>query len=432
LVLSKGCEERAVNIAILRDDCDVAVIGAGPYGLAVAAHLRSAKISTRVFGAPMAAWRAHMPKGMRLRSPWSASHIADPSRRFSLDAFAVQHALPRQDHLPLDQFTRYGEWFQRQTVRDLDTRQVVRIEDAGRGFCVLLEDGAALHAKRVVVATGLAGQEYRPAAFEGLPAALVSHTCEHASFEKWRGKRVAVIGRGQSACESAALLRESANEVDLICRGEVRFEGAHEEAARQGDRAARWRVRLAAPSAVGSFPFDWLNGLPGAVHRAPAPVRSFLNARSLRPAAADWLRPRLAAVRVFAHRKIVNARVIGNQVGLQLNDGLRVYDQVVLGTGYRVDVARLGFLSPTLQDRISCAQRAPVLSAGFESSVPGLHFVGASAFRSFGPLMYFVAGAGHAARSITRTVLAERQRQADRIAETRKELEANAAENALL
>ena len=190
-----------MNIAILRDDCDVAVIGAGPYGLAVAAHLRAAKVKTRVFGDPMATWRAHMPRGMRLRTRWRASHIADPNHRFSLDAYAVQHAIPRRDDLPLEQFTRYGEWFQRQTVPDLDTRKVARIEDAGRGFCLVLEDGEALHAGRVVIATGLTGQDYRPAVFDGLPAALVSHTSEHTGFEKWRGKRVAVIGRGQSACE---------------------------------------------------------------------------------------------------------------------------------------------------------------------------------------------------------------------------------------
>src|SRR5215472_17796598 len=79
--------------ANLDDDCEVAVIGAGPYGLAVAAHLRAADISTRVFGRALSFWRENMPKGMRLRSPWIATQIADPDRRFSLDAFARRVAL---------------------------------------------------------------------------------------------------------------------------------------------------------------------------------------------------------------------------------------------------------------------------------------------------------------------------------------------------
>jgi hypothetical protein len=122
------------------DGCEVAVIGAGPYGLAVAAHLRSAKIGTRVFGRPMSFWREHMPKGMRLRSPWIATHIADPGKRFSLDMFARQTALPAQDQRPIEHFVQYGDWFARQVVPDLDQRKVLRVENAEPGFRLVLED----------------------------------------------------------------------------------------------------------------------------------------------------------------------------------------------------------------------------------------------------------------------------------------------------
>src|SRR5262249_19749681 len=156
------------------------------------------------------------------------------------------------------------------------------------------------------------------------------------------------------------------------------------------------------------LPFGWLNECPGLVHRVPARLRTFLNSHSLRPTAADWLAPRLDKVRVHAGRKVVSVRTMGNQVGLQLDDGLRGYDQGVLGTGYRVDISKFGILSQTLLRRIACTQQVPVLGAGFQSSVPGLHFVGASAFRSFGPLMYFVAGAGYAGRAMTKVALADR------------------------
>src|SRR5262249_253813 len=180
-----------MNFTPRRNDCEVVVIGAGPYGLAVAAHLKAAGIATRLFGQPMLTWRDRMPKGMQLQSPPGASNLADPQGKFLLDAFA--HKLggaPVLDPLPLEHFLRYAEWFQRQTVPDLDSREVTRIEEVGKRFCLVLENGEAIHTPRIVMATGLTGQELRPAQFDGLPSYLVSHACEHASLDSWRGQRV--------------------------------------------------------------------------------------------------------------------------------------------------------------------------------------------------------------------------------------------------
>jgi hypothetical protein len=397
-----------VTQANLGDDCEVAVIGAGPYGLAVAAHLRSAKISTRAFGGPMSFWREHMPRGMMLRSPWAATHIADPDKRFSLDVFAQQTALAPRDQLPIERFVQYGDWFARHAVPDLDPRRVLRVENAEPGFRLLLEDEEVVRARRVVVAMGLANQEFRPPQFAGSEPALVSHACEHAGLDKWSGKRVAVVGRGQSACESAALLRAAGSEVDLICRGEVRRIGVAPGDANH-DRDWRWRLRelLQSPSAVGPFPWSWLNELPGIEHRLPGGLRSWIAARSLRAAAARWVA--LEGVRVLAGRAIRKVSGRGPRVALELDDGLREYDHVLLGTGYRIDIAKLGVLSPALLGKVACRAGSPVLRAGFESSVPGLHFAGASAVDSYGPLMRFIAGAGFAARNIARSAVVSRQ-----------------------
>ena len=68
--------------------CDVAVIGAGPYGLSGATHLRAANgLVVRVFGEPMSFWERHVPAGMLLRSPWAGSHISDPKRELTLDTY---------------------------------------------------------------------------------------------------------------------------------------------------------------------------------------------------------------------------------------------------------------------------------------------------------------------------------------------------------
>jgi cation diffusion facilitator CzcD-associated flavoprotein CzcO len=400
-----------VNAAFLPDECEVAVIGAGPYGLAMAAHLKAAGLGTRTFGDPMSSWRDSMPKGMKLLSPWNATHIADPAKRFSLDRFWHQHALERQEQIALEQFVGYGEWFAQQTVPDLDDRKVLRIEDTGRGFCFVLEDGEPLRARRIVVAMGLTNQQAIPTPFEGSPEALVSHASSHARLDKWRGKRVAVVGRGQRACESAALLREAGSDVELICRGDVLWrEPPNDGSAHEREWLVRLRQALAAPSAVGPFPLSWLNELPGVAHRVTGRVLPRINAHSLRPAAAWWLKPRFNGVRLQAGRRILGVMTLGNQVGVELDTGLRVYDHVLLATGYDIDISKLRILAPDLLERIVCTDGSPVLGAGFESSVPGLHFVGASAAASFGPLMRFIAGARYAARSVTRAALAHRPR----------------------
>jgi cation diffusion facilitator CzcD-associated flavoprotein CzcO len=238
----------------------------------------------------------------------------------------------------------------------------------------------------------------------------VSHTSAHARLDQWRGKRVAVIGRGQSACESAVLLREAGSMVDLVCRGEVRWIGAAPANADQVRQLRRLHELLQAPSAVGPFPWSWLNEWPGLEQRLPDGLRSKIAVRSLRAAAAWWLLPRMEGVKVRAGRVIDNVRPQGSTVALELDSGVQTYDHVLLGTGYRIDISKLGVLSPPLLSAIGSRDGSPLLRAGFESSVPGLHFVGASAVRSFGPLMRFIAGAGYAARSVARAVSAHRAR----------------------
>jgi hypothetical protein len=130
---------------------------------------------------------------------------------------------------------------------------------------------------------------------------------------------------------------------------------------------------------------------------------------SLAAAVARWVLPRLDGVRVLAGRAIKSVSRIGEGVAVALDDGVRSYDHVLLGTGYRIDIAKLGVMAPELLERIACRRGSPVLAAGCESSVPGLHFAGASAVDSHGPLMRFIAGSGYAARRVTRSARAARR-----------------------
>ncbi len=392
------------------DACEVAIVGAGPYGLAISTHLKVAGVSSRVFGDTMGFWRKNMPNGMKLRSPWRASHIIDPSGEHSLDAFATANGITRTENLPLKDFVRYGEWFQRRAVPDVDPRMVKSIAPGRNGFRITLEDGDTVDALRVVVAMGLTNQAFLPQQFDGLPAELASHSSAVVTPADFRGKKVAVIGRGQSACESAVLLNEAGAEVELICRGPVRWIGA--EASQQGrSEVVKWWVHrvMTAPSAIGPFPFNWAVDVPNVLRLLPGNWRDALSARSLRAAASAWLRARAEGVRINTGRTVREARVSGSRIALHLDNGISLFDHVVLATGYKTDIARLNVLSPELLKRIALRENFPILSRGFESSVPGLHFVGSTAVGSFGPLPRFVAGCGYAARCLTRAVRAGAQ-----------------------
>ena len=131
--------EESMTQSFLNYDCEVAVIGAGPYGLAVAAHLKGANIDTCVFGEAMSFWRRHMPKGMKLRSTLTASDLGDPNGTLSFHSYANHHGKRLSYPVPLEEFVRYGEWFQAHAVADLDTRKVVRIEQIGERFCLCLD-----------------------------------------------------------------------------------------------------------------------------------------------------------------------------------------------------------------------------------------------------------------------------------------------------
>ena len=387
-------------------DYRVAIVGAGPYGLTAAAHLRAGQIETCVFGEAMKFWETQMPQGMFLRSSWEASHIADPHRQLTLDQYQAARNLRLTKPIPLHDFVDYGRWFQRQVAPDLDSRRVTQIGRSPRGFRLRLGDGESVHVERVVVATGIARFADRPRQFDGLPQALVSHTSELQNPGQFGGRRVAVVGGGQSALESAALLAEAGAEVEVI----VRRPGVHwldQKAAWLKSEANPLRGIFYPPTDVGPPGLNWIVATPGLFKRLPFSLQEKIAHRSIRPAGAGWLRPRVGGVRITPGRAVSAAQRAGENVRLQLDDGSeRSVDHVLLATGYRVDVSRYDFLAPEIQQTLELADGYPLLGPGFESSLPGLHFLGAPAARSFGPVFRFVSGTSYAGRALARRILA--------------------------
>jgi thioredoxin reductase len=381
----------------------VVVLGSGPYGLSATAHLRASGIETTVFGQPMEFWERQMPAGMFLRSAWYASDISDPSAQFSLNEFKAREKLEFSPPVPLESFVRYGHWFQSHVLPDLDRRKVTRIEKNG-SFRLSLSDGETVTAKRVVIAAGISPFAYRPPEFSGLPGRLATHSSEHRDLSRFRGQRVLVIGGGQSAFESAALLKEAGAEVELVMRApKVRWlHGSVHFRARLG----ALRRLLYPPTDVGPPGLNQLIARPHLFRLLPLGLRSRLAYRAIRPAAATWLRDRMADVTVTTGLRATRAEACGDMARVEFDDGSRrEVDHVLLATGFRVDISRYDFLGSELLRRLKVDQGYPRLTLGLESSIEGLHFMGAPAARSFGPLVRFVSGTGYSARALTAAIV---------------------------
>jgi cation diffusion facilitator CzcD-associated flavoprotein CzcO len=347
----------------------------------------------------MSFWERQMPVGMLLRSPREASHIADPRSELTLDHYEASIGEAPTRPVPLERFIAYGRWFQERAVPELDRRKIVRVHGAPGGFKLELEDGAELLAGRVVLAGGIAPFAWRPAEFAGLPSELASHASEHDDLSPFGGRRVIVVGGGQSALESAALLHERGADVRVLVRADhinwlVRSSRLH--------RLQMVRRLLYAPADIGPAGVSWLVASPSWFKRLPIGVQVPLARRSIRPAGSGWLVPRLESVPIEVGRSIVSADAGAKDVVVELDGGeRRTADHVLLGTGYRIDVTRLPVLAPELRAALRVVGGYPVLDRSYQSSIPGLHFVGAPAAWSFGPLMRFVAGTGFAARALS-------------------------------
>jgi cation diffusion facilitator CzcD-associated flavoprotein CzcO len=273
---------------------------------------------------------------------------------------------------------------------------------------MLLEDGEPVCAQRVVIATGIGSFAGRPRQFDTVPPTLASHSSQHRDFGRFKGQSVVVVGGGQSALESAALLHESGAAVEVV----VRSPRIHW--LRYGTRMHTWLHRrtnplgriLYPPSEIGPFGLNWIVDTPPLLRQFPFALRSRIERRAIRPAGAGWLPPRMDGVRITTGRVIISANAVGQQVRLRLDDGSeRCVNHALLATGYRVDISRCAFLAPDLLRSLRLVDGYPELTDGFEASLPGLHFLGASAAGTFGPLMRFVAGTGYAASALTHCIL---------------------------
>ncbi|WP_409234844.1 NAD(P)-binding domain-containing protein [Streptomyces sp. PA5.6] len=389
---------------------DLLIVGAGPYGLSVASHAAAAGLDVRIFGRPMASWRDHMPRGMFLKSePW-ASDLSDPAGRFGLAAYCARENLPAEHGrpLPIEHFASYGLWFAEQASPPVDERLIASVRAVPDGYEARTEDGELHRARAVALAVGVLPFTEIPRAVRGLGAEHVSHSSHHADLAGFRGRDVTVLGAGQAALETAALLAEQGTRVRILARSPRVDWNTVPPAWRRP-----WWESLRAPHT--GLGCGWRNKFyadtPGLFRLLPEPARARVAADALGPAGAWWVRDRVEPrVEVRVGHRVATAEAVGGRVRVNTvaagGGGLSfTTDHVIAATGFRATTDRIGVLPPELRGALrSLSDGTPYVSDRFETSRPGLFLAGLTTASSFGPAMRFVYGAAFTAERLVRGV----------------------------
>lgn len=389
---------------------ETAIIGAGPYGLSIAAHLNSYGGDYRIYGKPMDTWKNHMPKGMLLKSDGFASNLSTPKGGYNLRSYCAGSMIRYDDFaipVSVETFVDYSLEFLRRFVPAVDERQVVRLQAREGGFTLQLDDGDTIDVRRVVLAVGITHFEHVPSPLRSLPPGLASHSSAHHNLEHFKGRDVTIIGAGASAVDLAVLLHEIGAKVRLVARTrEIHF-GSEPKHGRK----SRWERLRHPQSGLGpGLKSRIYSDFPHLFRHLPARVRLEIVRRHLGPASAWHLRPRFVdRIPTFLDHSPVGAKIHSDRIELSLQSPKGIMtigtEHIIAATGYHVDLDRLGFVDRELRTRIRKVGQMPMLSANFECSVTNLYFAGLAAAASFGPLLRFVYGCDFAARRISRHII---------------------------
>jgi len=389
----------------MTSECQVAIIGAGPYGLSLASYLKERNGDFQIFGEPMQFWRDHMPKGMHLKSDGFASNLYDPRGIFTLRQYCQEQGISYHDTLrpvELDTFVKYGVAFKERMVPNLRASDIVNVAKTSKGFSLTLDSDDTIGARKVVVAAGIRHFRHLPSQLQSLPAEYVTHSSDHHHLSSFKNRDVVVLGAGASATDIAALLHENGAKVQLIAREQnVRF---HSAAAK---RSLYQRLRHPSSGIGPGLRNRFYCDAPWLFRYLPEALRLEIVRRTLGPAGGWFMRNRvIGKIPLLVGLSLESAQVKRHQVHVKLRDPEGnvqelATDHVIAATGFKPDLRRFQFLSAEIRSELKAVNDTPILSSTMESSVPGLYFTGPIAANSFGPVMRFAFGAQFAANRIS-------------------------------
>jgi FAD-dependent urate hydroxylase len=383
---------------------DVAIVGAGPFGLSVAAHLH--RRSARTFGQEMETWRTCMPEEMLMRSAWEETSLSAPGDAGTLDLWVQEAGESRTEPIPLPMFLRYSTWFAERFVLDRDPSRIASVESSGSRYRLTTEAGSEVEVERIVIAVGVMPFAYVPPRLAELLGDSVSLATGIEDAGKHSGKRVLVVGGGQAGLETAGLAAQAGADVELATRSGVRWFADHEPHYPRGRIQARL-YRLAYPVVgYGPPPLNRLVMMPDVFAALPERTRRSLTARVLRSGGSPWLRGFVErSVRVSEHTTVAHVEQQSDGLLVRFSDGTeREVDQILIACGYRFELDRLPFLAPEVRARIETQSGWPVIDRYFRSTDPNLFFVGYAAEHRFGPLSRFVLGAKFTATRLRQAI----------------------------
>jgi cation diffusion facilitator CzcD-associated flavoprotein CzcO len=372
-------------------ETDLLIIGAGPFGLALAAQATHDRIEHLMVGKPMEFWRRNMPEGMFLRS--ACDWHLDPLNVHTIDAFLQSQSKNASDVEPLSLkfYLSYAEWFQQQKNIQPVPFHIQRLDHTKDDFVATASDGERLRANRVVLAPGFKHFPHIPTELRNkLPKGRFQHTCEFVEFSEAKDKRFLIIGGRQSAFEWAALLLDAG-------AAAVHLSHRHPSPA---FAEAEWSWIGPLVDGMAENP-NWFRRLSEAereaiIHRHWAEGRLKVE---------PWLEPRLndVLVTVWPNTELVSCIEDGNgELAARLTNGESlIIDHVVLATGYKVDIARLPLLAAgNILERLETRNDFPALDDHLETSVPGLFITSMPAMQDFGPFFGFTVSVRTSAKLI--------------------------------
>ncbi len=385
-------------------DRNVVIIGSGPYGLGAARHLSRAGVDVAVFGQVMSFWQRYMPQGMLLRSSAiDGCDIGEQTGELTLASFSQATGKPILNPLPLADVRRV-----RKVVSGRGCPRPRSTARGTRGTAGRRVRGPARGRRIRYGQAGCRRHRHRPLRC-GSGRSRGPRTGTRVALDRGRGPHRI---HGQRCCRD----RRGAECV------RIRGAAARARRKRRADRARAGRSFLARQAAARAL---WPAELARVPTRGCRPTRHQPPHRAppdLAEAAArhaDRDRPscdqaRRGGVARFTPgrrpddtgtRSLFRRRSRSGRVRLELSDGSeRIVDHVVAATGFKVDIAKYPFLAESLLRDVDTREGYPVLRSGFETSSPGLHFLGAPAAWSYGPLMRFVSGTWFASRTIARAI----------------------------
>lgn len=376
---------------------DLLIVGAGPFGLAMAAQARELGIDHVLLGRPMSFWKKHMSSGLILRSgcDW---HL-DPMEQDTLEQFLeIRGQTPADvEPLSLDLYLQYADWFRRVKRIEAQPSQVMRLDQTDGLFSATLDDGSVITSNHVLLSLGFAPFANIPDELAALvPEDQSSHTRDLKEPGRFAGQRVLIVGGRQSAFESAALLAEAgASKVQVCHRHDT---PAFEE--------SDWTWVDPIVEHIANEP-AWFRGLPDE-ERKQLNDRFWAEGRlKLEP----WLGPRVhrEEIEIRPRTQLVGSERVEGALRVRLDsDGVEEIvdvDHVLFATGYKVDMQRIRLLQAgNLLDQIECREGFPVLDDSLQTSVPGLFITSLAAGRDFGLFFAFTAAVRASARIVGRAI----------------------------